>query len=127
MNAYALSGLGGGLGDGQSVATGVSAGAGVISSMAAGGILTTIGLSAQAVPVIGQVAGALALVAAGVARLIAGRKIAKQLYAQQKELFTALQEIKKANADADNLIVQTGAKIDAIKAQLKKVGLAGLD
>jgi len=121
-----------GLGDGGRAAAVVSSGAAKASkaiasgSAAAAGVLTTIGFSAQAVPVIGTVLGAVALVAGALAKLFSARKEAKALYAQKSQYENALKVMKQAHVDADAAGAQLNAQIANIQSQLKATGLGEL-
>jgi hypothetical protein len=120
------------LGDSAKTVSIIGAGAGAASaSIAAGGTtvaaLTAIGVGAQAVPVVGTILGAVALAAAGVAKLLSARKVAKGLHKEKEKLYQAISAIKAANGDADKIIAELQAKISQVNAQLKQSGLSGLD
>jgi prefoldin subunit 5 len=120
------------LGDAARTTSIIGAGAGAASaSIAAGGTtvaaLTAIGVGAQAVPVVGTILGAVALAAAGVAKLLSARKVAKGLHKEKEKLYQAIDLIRKANGDADKIIGDLQAKISQVNAQLKQSGLGSLE
>lgn len=87
----------------------LSAGAGTTSS------IITAAAGAQAVPVVGQVAGAVALLAGGIARIVGKAKAGKATTA----------ELKSQIAEIDSIIAQGQQNKASILAEMNRLGLSG--
>lgn len=87
----------------------VAAGAGTASA------LITAGAAAQAIPVIGTIAGAVALLAGGIARVVSKAKAGKATSA----------ELRSQIAEVDALLAQSNANKASILAEMNRLGLGG--
>lgn len=119
------------LGDSARNTTLIASGAGAASSsIASGGVVSAAllkaGIASQTVPVVGTVLGAVALIGAGIAKLLGGRKAAKALDKQRGQVNAALAAIVAANVEADKQIVLAETELAKVQAQLKQYGLSGL-
>lgn len=105
----------GGLGDAGKVAAGVSTGASVAASLIAAGV------GAQAVPVVGNILGAVAILAGGIALAINKRKAGQSSVASVEAQQT---EVRNQIAQLDQLIAQAEAKKTAILNDISRLGLS---
>jgi DNA-binding protein H-NS len=122
-----------GLGDAAKTTALVSTGASAASKAIASGsavaskVLTTVGISAQAVPVVGTVLGGVALVAGAIAKLISARSEARAINKQAKGFEQAITLLRQKNTEADMAITQGNAVLESVKKQIQDTGLDGLD
>lgn len=102
----------------STIATGAGAGAAVATS------LVSAGVAAQAVPVVGQILGGLAIVAGFIASSQAKSKAIK---AQGSEVDKANVELIAQNAELDDMISQSQRQIQSINSEITRLGLSGLN
>lgn len=96
----------------------LSAGAGVVATGAGtASALITAGAAAQAVPVIGTIAGAVTLLAGGIARIVSKAKAGK----------ATTSEIKSQIAEVDALIAQGNTNKANILAEMNRLGISGFE
>lgn len=93
-----------------------AAGSGTVATAATTGALVTFGVSAQAVPVIGTIAGAVALLSAGILRVRGKAKAGQATSAQ----------LRSQIAEVDALITQGNNNKANILAEMNRLGLSGL-
>jgi hypothetical protein len=97
----------------------LSVGAGTASSAAT---LTALGVSAQAVPVVGQVLGGIALVAGFIAT---SQAKAKSIKSSVREVDAQNAELRLQSVEVDKQIVQANTLKQSIQSQITALGLQG--
>lgn len=97
-----------------------STGASLVSSFAPQ--LIAAGLSATAVPVVGQILGGLALIGGMIATSRAKAKAAKDAGAQ---IDAATVELLQQNTQLDSMLVQAQKALTDVKSEINRLGLAG--
>lgn len=108
-----------------SIAAAVASGA-VAAGTATGaaGVLIAAGVGAQAVPIIGTVLGALAIIGG---YLLLAKSKSKAIKSQFAEVDQANAALIIENAELDAMIIESENKITAINTDLTKAGLNGLE
>lgn len=104
-------------------ALGANASAIVSSGAATAATLYAVAAGAQAVPIVGQVLGAVALVSGYLASAYAKSKAIKQQSAQVDE---ANRLLIIQNAELDDSISKSHAQVNAINSEIARLGLSGV-
>lgn len=102
------------------VASAGATAASVVAATVSSAKLTALGIGAQAIPVAGQVLGAIAIVAGFLAR---GRAKAKAIKAERKLVEEQNNELKVLSVELDYNIAQAAAKQNEIVAELQRLGI----
>ena len=103
--------------------TSIASGGGVVSSAVSSGTAATLFTSAaaaQALPVIGQIAGTVAVVAGLIAR---SRSKVNALKAKKEEVDAVNQELRLQNVELGKGIADTYSQMQSIDLELQRIGL----
>lgn len=104
---------------------GLGEGFAILSSAAgAGASYFAAAAGTQPIPVVGQILGAVAVIAGFIAKARARAKAAK---AQSKEVDKATIELVAANQELDSMTLQSNLQLQQIQNELNKLGLNGID